>query len=112
LTLDQADLQTGDSTSARARVTQNGAPAAGKTVMFAAGDARVASVSPTTAVTDGSGQAIATVKAESRGETTVSVSANGATDSKPVRVPDLSLIGVVMILLAAIIITRLRKRAV
>jgi serine protease len=111
LTLDQADLQTGDSTLARAIVTQNGSPAAGKTVTFAAGDSRVASVSPSTNVTDGNGQALTTVKAESRGETSVSAAANGATDTKPVRVPDLSLIGVVIVLLAVFVINRLRKQA-
>jgi serine protease len=111
LTIDQADLRAGDSTSARARVTQNGAPASGKTVTFAAGDSKVAIVSPTASVTDGSGQAMATVKAESRGETTVSATANGTTDTKPVRVPDLSFIGVAILLLAAIVIGRLRRGA-
>ncbi len=110
LTLDQADLQTGDITLARARVTQNGSPVAGKTVTFAAGDSRVVSVSPSTNVTDGNGQALATVKAESKGETTVSATANGATASRPVRVPDLSLIAVVIMVLAVVLVTRLRKR--
>jgi serine protease len=111
LTLDQPDLGTGDSTVARARVTQNGVPASGKTVTFAAGDSRIASVSPSTSTTDGSGQAQTTVKGESRGETTVRSAANGASDTKPVRVPDISLVGLVLLVLAALILTWRRKSA-
>jgi serine protease len=111
LGIDNPDLRDGETTLARARVTQNGNPVAGKTVSFASGDSGIASVSPASVVTDGSGQAQATVKAESRGETTVSATANGATDAKPVRVPDLSILGVAVLLLGALVISRRRRRA-
>jgi serine protease len=110
LSLDSKDLGRNDSTFARARVTQGGAPVAGKTVAFASGNPSVASVSPATSVTDGSGQAVTVVKGESQGETTVRATANGATDSKPVRVPDLSLLGVVFIIVLATIIRVRRNR--
>jgi serine protease len=111
LDLDNPDLRGGETTLARARVTQNGASVAGKAVTFASGNAGIAAVSPASAVTDGSGQAQATVKAESRGETTVSATANGTTATKPVRVPDMSSIGIAVLLLGALVISRRRRRA-
>jgi serine protease len=110
LSLDASELGNNDSTFARAKVTQGGAPAAGKTVAFASGNPAVASVSPATAVTDGNGQAVSVVKGESQGQTTVSATANGSTDTQPVRVPDLSLLGVVLITVLAVIISVKRNR--
>jgi len=110
LSLDSNDLGKNDSTFARARVTQGGAPVAGKTVAFASANPSVASVSPATSVTDGSGQAVSIVKGESQGETTVRATANGATDTKTVKVPDLSLLGVVFIIVLAAIISVRRNR--
>jgi serine protease len=110
LSLDSNDLGNNDTTFARARVTQGGLPAAGKTVAFASANPSVASVSPATALTDGNGQAVSVVKGESQGQTTVNATANGATDTKPVKVPDLSLLGVVLIAMLAVIITVKRKR--
>ncbi|MGE5257061.1 MAG: S8 family serine peptidase [Hyphomicrobiales bacterium] len=110
LSLDSNDLGKNDSTFARARVTQGGAPVAGKTVAFASANPSVASVSPATSVTDGSGQAVSIVKGESQGETTVRATANGATDTKTVKVPDLSLLGVAFIIVLALIISARRNR--
>jgi len=110
LSLDSNDLGKSDSTFARARVTQGGSPVAGKTVAFASTNPSVASVSPATSVTDGSGQAVSIVKGESQGETTVRATANGSTDTQPVKVPDLSLLGVVSIIVAAVIIGVRRSR--
>jgi serine protease len=111
LSLDSNDLGKNDSTIARARVTQGGAPASGKTVAFSSADPSVASVSPATAVTDGNGQAVSVVKGESQGNTNISATANGATDTKPVRVPDLSLPGAALIVLLAAVIRLKRKHA-
>jgi serine protease len=111
LSLDSNDLGRNDSTFARARVTQGGAPAAGKTVAFASANPSVASVSPATAVTDGSGQAVSVVKGESQGETTVRASTDGAADSKTVKVPDLSILGAVLIIVLAGVISLKRNRA-
>ncbi len=110
LRLDSSDLQTGESTTAKAIVTQNGAPVAGKSVAFNTGNAGVASVAPAAAVTDANGQAQTSVKGESKGETTLSATANGATANAPVRVPDLSLTAVVFIAALAVIIVIKRNR--
>lgn len=110
LKLDSNDLQTGESTTARATVTQNGAPVAGKAVTFSTGNASVASISPGTALTDANGQAQSAVKGQSKGETTVSAAANGATASAPVRVPDLALPAAILVIGLAVIIVMKRNR--
>jgi serine protease len=110
LRLDSSDLQTGESTTARATLTQNGAPVAGKSVAFNSGNASVASVAPVTAVTNANGQAQSTVKGESKGETTINATANGATVAAPVRVPDLSWPAVVFVGMLAGIIVMNRNR--
>ncbi len=110
LRIDSSDLQTGESTTARAIVTQNGAPVAGKSVAFNTGNAAVASVAPAAAVTDTNGLAQTTVKGESKGDTTLSATANGTTANAPVRVPDLSIAAVVFITALAVIIVIRRNR--
>lgn len=110
LRIDSSDLQTGESTTARAIVTQNGAPVAGKSVAFNTGNAAVASVAPAAAVTDTNGLAQTTVKGESKGDTTLSATANGTTANAPVRVPDLSIAAVVFITALAVIIVIKRSR--
>jgi serine protease len=110
LKLDSNDLQTGESTTARATVTQNGAPVAGKAVTFSTGNASVASISPGTALTDANGQAQSAVKGQSKGETTVSAAANGATASAPLRVPDLALPAAILVIGLAVIIVMKRNR--
>jgi exosortase/archaeosortase family protein len=80
----------------RATVTRAGVPQSCAAVAFSTTDPTVASVSPTSAVTDASGQTQASVHGESRGETTVTAVVDGASASAPVKVPDLSLIGVVL----------------
>jgi serine protease len=110
LKLDSNDLQTGESTTARATVTQNGAPVAGKAVTFSTGNASVASISPGTALTDANGQAQSAVKGQSKGEPTVSAAANGATASAPVRVPDLALPAAILVIGLAVIIVMKRNR--
>lgn len=108
-------LQQGETTTARATVTMGGAPQPGKTVTFSTGDPGVASISPTTAVTNASGQAEATVRGESQGNTTVTAVANGTSASTPVQVapvqvPDLSLIGVLFLLVCVLLFGLWRKR--
>jgi uncharacterized protein YjdB len=103
-------LGPGETTTARATVTLGGAPQAGKTVTFSTADASVAIVSPTSAVTNANGQAEATVTAVSNGNTSVSATANGASDSDTVRVPDLSLIGLILLALCFVLFGMLRKR--
>ncbi len=103
-------LQPGETTTARATVTLGGAPQAGKTVTFSTANSSVASVSPASAVTDSSGRAQATVRGASQGNTTVTAGADGATASKSVQVPDLSLIGIVVLAIGVVLVGLLRRR--
>jgi len=107
-------LSQGETTMVRATVTSNGAPQAGKTVNFRTGDTSLATVSPASAVTNASGQAQATLRGESafNQTTTVTAEANGAGASTLVRVPDLSLVGVVFLASCLIIGGLLRRRRV
>ncbi len=108
LTLDQPDLSTAETTIARARVTENGAPSVGRAVTFTSASPSVASISPGSVFTDAGGQAQTILRGVSRGDTTVTATADGAADTKPVRVPDLSLPAVLLILavVAALILRR------
>lgn len=110
LTLDQPDLSTAETTIARARVTENGAPSVGRAVTFTSASPSVASISPGSVFTDASGQAQTILRGVSRGETTVTAAANGASDTKPVRVPDLSFPAVLLILAAAAAIVLRRRK--
>jgi len=103
-------LQPGETTTARATVTRGGAPQAGKTVTFSTANSSVASVSPASAVTDSSGRAQVTVRGASQGNTTVTAGADGATASKSVQVPDLSLIGIVVLAIGVVLVGFLRRR--
>ncbi len=108
-------LDSGETTTARATVTKGGTPQPGKTVMFSTGDPSVASVSPTSAVTDANGQAQATVRGESQGNTTVTAVVDGTSASAPVQVapaqvPDLSLIGVIFLVVCMVFFGLWRKR--
>jgi hypothetical protein len=93
------ELGEGDTTTARATVTRNGSPESGKTVTFSTADPSLATVFPTSAVTDANGEATTTVSGESSSQATTTVTAqvNGLSASVPVRVPDLSLIGIVIL---------------
>jgi serine protease len=104
-------LQPGETTTARATVTLGGVPQAGKTVTFSTANPSVASVSPASAVTGSSGQAQATVRGESQGNTTVTATADGASAARPVQVPDLSLIGVLVLVISVLLFGLLRRRS-
>lgn len=111
MTLNNAELNKGDTTTATATVTQAGAPISGKTVSFGTGSGAVASVSPAAAVTNAGGQAQTTVKGEGDGDTNVSATVNGTSATAPVKVvPDLSLLGVFVLVVGAGIVAKRRKR--
>ena len=105
------ELDQGETTTARATVTLGGAPQPGKTVTFSTANPSVASVSPASAVTDSSGRAQVTVRGESQGNTTVTAGADGSSASAPVRVPDLSLIGVIVLVVSVLLFGLLRRRS-
>lgn len=108
-------LQPGETTTTRATVTLAGAPQPGKTVAFSTGNPGVASVSPTSAVTNASGQAQATVQGESQGSTTVAAvvdgtSASAAVQVAPAQVPDLSVVGVIFLVVCTLFFGLWRTR--
>jgi cobalamin biosynthesis Mg chelatase CobN len=85
-------------------------PQGGTIVSFGTDDPTVASVSPGSAVTNASGEAEVKVRGEARGQTSVNATANGASDSKPVKVPDLSLYGMVLLVVAVVIVVIMRRQ--
>lgn len=108
-------LDPGETATATATVTMAGSPETGKTVMFSTADPRVASVSPAAAVTDADGRARTTVRGESSGNTTVAAAVNGTSASAPVevasvQVPDLSLIGVIFLVVCMLLFGLRRKQ--
>ena len=106
------ELEDGQTTTARATVTSVGVPQAGKTVNFRIADPSLASVSPTSAVTNSVGVAEVTVRGESQTQntTTLEATANGVTKSVPVRVPDLSLAGVLLLMACLVLFVLFRKQ--
>lgn len=106
------ELEDGQTTTARATVRSVGVPQAGKTVNFSIADPNLASVSPTSAVTNTVGVAEVTVRGESqtRDTTTLEATANGGQGSVVVRVPDLSLAGVFVLVAGLVLVVLLRRR--
>jgi serine protease len=92
-------LANGETTTARATVRVGGVPRSGVQVTFATGDPGIARVAPATVVTNVSGVATATVTGVKTGNTSVSATANGVTVSTPVKVPDLSVPGLLVLIL-------------
>jgi subtilisin family serine protease len=106
------ELEDGQTTTARATVRSVGVPQAGKTVNFSIADPNLASVSPTSAVTNTVGVAEVTVRGESQTQdtTTLEATANGGQGSVVVRVPDLSLAGVFVLVAGLVLVVLLRRR--
>lgn len=101
LTLDpDKRLGKGDQATARSEVTENGAPAAGKTVAFSTEDPGRASVAPAQVQTNAAGVAEATVEGETFwwGKTMVVAEVDGVEVRKRVRVPSLSTLAGLLVL--------------
>lgn len=86
-------LAKGSLKAATAKVTSGGSPVAGATVAFASSNTAWASVTPASAITDGAGNAQAQIRGETGSKHTaeITATANGVTDTKPVKVPALPL---------------------
>jgi serine protease len=84
----------------------------GKTVTFVTGDPAIATVSPTSNITNASGVATTTLTALARGGTDVTATVDGVTGTSPIRVPSTSTIALaaLLALMLAIGLTRLRRR--
>ena len=103
-------LKNDETTTAVATVMLNGTPQPGKTVTFSSANTEVATVSPTSVVTDASGVATSTVTGVSRGTTTITATADGVSGSTPVRVPELSVIGLLVLAVLVLAAGLLRRR--
>lgn len=108
-------LKRGETTVVRATVTSNGNPVAGKTVNFRTANPSLATVvPPTSATTNAQGIAEATVRGESQGSrttTTVTAEVEGISATTAVLVPDLSIVGFFILLLALLLLIAFRKRS-
>ena len=102
-------LSTGGTATARATLTLHGAPVAGQQVLCSVLDPSIASVAPSTALTDASGVATATVTALAKGQTMLTAAGAGLTASVAVKVPTLSLIGAIVLGLAMIGVVLYRR---
>ena len=91
-----------DKMAAMATITQAGIPVAGAVVDFTSDDTKLMSVSPASATTDASGVARVEVEGESSrndsAELTAKLASANARDSANVLVPDLSRIGLILML--------------
>jgi serine protease len=103
-------LDVGEQTSAVATVTLNGVPEAGRTVSFSSSDPGIATVAPATALSDASGLARTTVTGVSRGRATITAEVDGARATTRVRVPDLTVIGLALLVLLVLAASAWRRR--
>ncbi len=109
--LDDDRIEVGDETTVRAKVTLGGVPQAGKTVTFSTDDPSVARVlPPDSAVTGPNGQATARVRGESKGNVDLTAEVDTASDKIHLKVPDLSLIGFLFLVVCVVLFALLRKR--
>ena len=112
---DKSAYGLGETTKARASVMLNGTPQAGKTVNFSSGKTSVASVFPSSAVTNANGEAETVVTANSMGQTDIIVEADGKKTQKTVNVqpvPDFSWAGFLLLLASIIGLGLIRKSAI
>ncbi len=103
-------LSNGETTTAIATVSIDGDRQEGRTVMFSSSDPGVATVAPTSALTDSEGVATSTVTGVSRGRATITAETDGVSASTPVRVPDLTVIGLTVLVLLVLAAALLRGR--
>jgi serine protease len=112
---DKSSYNVGETITAKASVQLNGAPQPGTSVAFGSDNSSVASVSPTSAVTNNAGQAQTTVSAKAAGQTAVSAEAGGNQVKRSIsvqQVPDFSTTGMVMLLAGIIAIGLFHGRRV
>ncbi len=97
-----ARYDVGETAVVTATVRAGSQPIPGKTVAFVTADPAIATVSPATAVTNASGEAVTTLTAVAKGSTSVTATADGVSGTSPIRVPSLSTIAIVLVVLIMI----------
>ena len=106
-------LDNGETTQVVATMTQGGAPLPGVALSFSSANTTLATVAPASAVTDANGRASATVTSQTNSRDSVVITATTA-NAQPgqvtVQVPDLSIAGFGLMLLALLLFAmRLRR---
>ena len=105
-------LSNGDTMTVLALVKVGGTVAAGRTVTFTSADPTIISITPSSSVTNGAGEATAIVKCQTSQSRTITLSAKSenASASVPVQVPALSTaVGTIVILIIAFLEYRRRQ---
>ncbi len=105
-------LHDGDTLTVRATVTSNGIPLANEPVSFTSSDANQASVQGS-ATTESNGEATATVTGHTNWKphtVMITAEAQGSTDDAPVKVPDLSLVGFLVLMAALMLLAALFRK--
>ncbi|MCP4200718.1 MAG: hypothetical protein GY769_02135 [bacterium] len=108
--LNPVTLDVGDTTTIQATVTQGGTPVPGETVSFSASPAGIVTLSAASALTDAAGVATTMATAAADGDASVSGSIPGDSDSAIVKVPDLSTLGLLLVLGAILAIGLYSRR--
>ena len=118
LTLENLDpdnrLKKGETLKVRATVKRNGAPASGETVTFSSANTSLASISTSSGTTDANGEVEVTVQGEAswkRNTTTITATTGNITKSVPVKVPDLSVLGFLLMILVVWLIHIFYRRS-
>ena len=108
-----AKLKNGQTTTVRAVVKAGGTVQPGKTVTFSAADPTIISVTPSSAVTNGAGEATATVTCVTSQSATTNVTAQSEniTASTPVQVPDISIVAAVLVVMVMALIEYRRRQS-
>ena len=114
VTLDSnTKLKNGQTTTVRAVVTAGGTAQPGRTVTFTTGDPNILSVTPSSAITNGAGEATATVTCVTSQSATTSVTAQAEniTASAPVQVPEVSVAAAIAVALYMAFVEYRRRRS-
>lgn len=106
-------LSKGETLIVRATVKRNGVPSVGESVTFTSDNTNLASITPASVLTNANGVAEATVRGEtsSRRTTTVNAEAGGVTKTVSIRVPDLSVIGLLFLITGMLLLGAFRRRS-
>jgi hypothetical protein len=118
LTLENLDpdnrLKKGETLEVRATVKRNGVPASGETVTFSSANTGLAALSATSGITDANGEVEVSVRGEvswNRNTTTITATTGNITKSVPVKVPDLSVFGFLLMIMVVWLMNIIYRRS-
>lgn len=118
LTLENPDpgnrLKKGETLTVKATVKRNGVAVSGETVTFSSANTNLATVSMVSGVSDTNGEIEITIRGEAswtRKTTTITATSGNVTKSVPVKVPDLSAIGFLLLVIGIWLLHAFRKQS-